>query len=76
MRVWSGSRSDSLSWVCEWLWDPRGGGEKQVIRREENKQSSLQEIFKYKSKAEHKVKERNERYEVSKLQDNVTGMSQ
>ena len=26
-RAWSESRSESLRWVCEWLWDPRGEGD-------------------------------------------------
>jgi len=26
-RAWRGSRPESLRWVCEWLWDPRGGGD-------------------------------------------------
>ena len=26
-RAWSRSRFESLRWVCEWLWDPRGEGD-------------------------------------------------
>jgi len=26
-RAWRGSRPESLRWVCEWLWGPRGGAD-------------------------------------------------
>ena len=26
-RAWRGSRPESLRWVCEWLWGPRGRGD-------------------------------------------------